>query len=94
MWKSEFPSEPGFYWFWGEPFAGGMGRDYKEGATFTPELNVVEVTEIANKNLMAVCRGQFMSSKSFIKERRQEGWLGYWSKIDLPNLPTDTKNFL
>ena len=44
MWKSEFPSEPGFYWFWGEPFAGGMGRDYKEGATFTPELNVVEVT--------------------------------------------------
>ena len=48
MWKSEFPSEPGFYWFWGEPFAGGMGRDYKEGATFTPELNVVEVTEIAN----------------------------------------------
>lgn len=48
MWSKEFPTEPGWYWFWGRQF---KAQDVK--------LAAVHVRQGGN-SLVMVCNGSFM----------------------------------
>lgn len=72
MWKNEWPTEPGSYWFYGWPY--GIGQFKKE----TPELNYVEVRKVTN-GMMVVNSGAFWY--------KSEGWIGMFSKVDIPEFP-------
>lgn len=37
-WTKEFPTEPGVYWFYGNPFLGSMGVHFQEGYIPEPEI--------------------------------------------------------
>jgi len=53
-WTTEFPTEPGTYWFYGYRYG-----KVSCGHTCDPELMLVEVWEISN-GLMYVASGQHM----------------------------------
>lgn len=87
-WSPEFPTEEGFYWFYGNLWLGQMGMDYYEDNVPEPEMVLVAVY----KNV-AVANGQFVSRTKFDKANRKAGWLGYWAKAVLPESPYDGNGF-
>lgn len=85
-WTEDPPTEPGFYWLYGEEAYGSMGGHYS--GTIPPEtrLHYVEVMEIRN-GLAAVTSGRFMSLDKFNPAKRREGHIGVWQPVQLPALP-------
>lgn len=73
-WTTEWPVEPGIYWFYGWRF----GYDER-----LPELSFVEVRSLRNAtggfSLTGITRGHFMYE--------QEGHEGAWLPAELPPLP-------
>lgn len=63
-----------------------MGGHYSGQIQPTKETHLVRIRKISN-GLMAVTDGRFMSLKPFDKEKKQEGYLGFWKKADLPTTP-------
>ena len=76
MWTKEWPTEAGFYWFYGFLWY----RYYRDGDK--PELVSVEVIPVSN-GIMYVAHG------SFIYE--SEKHMGFWRKADLPELPSHSE---
>ena len=77
-WTTEIPTEPGKYWFYGDPYYGGMGRDFKEDAVVEPndiKMHLMSVWKIAN-GLMIVTGGSFYSAKTFRQRKAASGSFG------------------
>lgn len=74
-WTTEWPTEPGTYWFYGYRY-GYDGR--------LPNLNFVEIRSLQNSHggwsLVGITRGAFMY--------KQEGHDGLWLPAELPPLPS------
>jgi len=90
-WTKKIPTEPGKYWFYGDPYYGGMGRDFKEDAVVEPndiKMHLMSVWKIAN-GLMIVTGGSFIPPEPFDIEKLQAGPLGYWKPAVLPESPED-----
>ena len=74
-WKKEWPTKPGWYWFYGWPF--GRDRYFKDDP---PRLCMVSVhINIINNRITYVRDGQF-----FYKE---ECAVGLFKKAEVPDLP-------
>ena len=88
-WTHKTPTEPGDYWFYGEPYMGSMGMHYED--SYKPDdlyLIRVKIRNISN-GMIFIGDGNFMPSNKF--NGKQEGHLGYWLKFDLPEIPKDKK---
>ncbi len=85
-WTETPPSEPGYYWLYGEDSYGSMGGHYTGSVPPEKRLHYVEVRAISN-GLMAVTSGRVISLKKFDAEKRQEGHMGVWQPVDIPSLP-------
>ena len=73
MWTKEWPTESGFYWFYGLLWY----RYYRDGDK--PELVSVEVIPVIN-GIMYGAKGTFIYEG--------EKHVGFWCKADLPKLPS------
>jgi len=73
MWTKEWPTESGFYWFYGFLWY----RYYRDGDK--PELASIEVIPTSN-GIMCVAKGAFI--------HEGEKHMGFWCKADLPELPS------
>lgn len=84
-WSSEPPTTPGYYWLYGEPFAGTMCEHYKPDYKFKPHLTMVIVKKASNA-LVGVADGTFMLLKKFDKTLTHcYGYVGFWLPLQLPN---------
>lgn len=89
-WFSDFPDEPGFYWFYGDQYQGQMGSHYADNAPpIKKRMNLIEVFEISN-GLTAKCDGQLFPTIKFNKVGRRSGYVGYFAKATLPKAPDDS----
>jgi hypothetical protein len=89
LWSSSPPKEPGEYWFYGDPYKGQMGIDYRDAAPpVEPKMYLVQIRKIAN-GLMAVTEGQFVPLRKFNKAKHGDGYVGYWKEAILPDPPED-----
>lgn len=89
MWTSECPREAGHYWFYGDPYKGQMGIDYRDDCPpIEPKMYLVEVIAISN-GIMAVSEGNMIPLRKFNKENRGDGVIGYWKPAELPTPPND-----
>jgi hypothetical protein len=90
-WSSTAPDTEGIYWFYGDPFMGSMGIDFRDDAPkIKPELYLVEIREISN-GFLAVTKGNIISLRKFNKKDKfyREGYVGYWAEAELPENPPD-----
>jgi len=86
-WKSEFPTEAGFYWFCGDPYVGQSGGDYTpEGKALQIEMHIVHVWKNQN-GVTGVINGGFIYRQPFDKAKHREGWVGKFAPADLPEFP-------
>ena len=76
MWTKEWPTEAGFYWFYGFLWY----RYYRDGDK--PELVSVEGI-LASNGIMYVAKGAFIY--------KSEKHIGFWHKADLPELPSHSE---
>jgi hypothetical protein len=90
-WTDKFPKQEGKYWFYGDPHLGSMGMHYKDDYKIEPEMYLLDVKKISN-GLIGVTEGQFVPSNKFDKTKTREGYLGYFAKAELPDIPEDTLN--
>lgn len=72
-WTKEWPTEPGWYWFYGQKFRGWNDDG-------DPQLYMVIVHKTRN-GVACVVDGHFMYA--------QEGAWGWWQPAILPDLPED-----
>ena len=92
QWSKDFPDEPGFYWFYGDPFHGQMGMDFQTPKKpVDAKMQLVEVAEISN-GLIAIAAGHFFPSNPFDIKKIRAGYLGYFMKADMPEPPPDLEN--
>ncbi len=82
-WFDSAPTEPGMYWFCGDPWFGSMGGDWS--GVFSPDVRIylVELFAISN-GVMGKTEGQFFSLVKFDREHRREGWFGKWCRANVP----------
>lgn len=85
-WSEEPPTEPGFYWLYGEVSYGSMGGHFSGSIPPEHKLHYVEIRQISN-GLSAVTEGRFMLLRKFDAEKRQEGHIGVWQEVQHPELP-------
>jgi hypothetical protein len=87
-WSTTPPSEPGRYWFYGDPWLGDMGSDFRDDYHGPDEnhrkLHSVEIVAISN-GVLAVADGNFMSLRTF--DKKGKGHLGYWQKAETATPP-------
>jgi len=90
-WLTDFPNKEGNYWFYGNPFLGSMGIDFRDDSPpVEPKMYFVEVIAISNGlSLMGITSGQIITLRKFTKLQSHEGYVGYWLKADVPSLPLD-----
>ena len=72
-WATEWPTEPGAYWFYGYRF----GR-VSVGVIQAPELLHLRVRQVSN-GMVYICEGHFMSKKDVVEP--------HFKKITLPKPP-------
>jgi len=72
-WSTEWPTEPGFYWFYGWPYKKEKERGIK------PELNSIKVSKISN-GVMITRSGAFWF-------REEWGGEGKFISAKMPALP-------
>ncbi len=56
QWTEEFPTEPGFYWFYG----------YLYGHKFGPEFALIEVLKASNNNMAYIAHGKIVYKKDVV----------------------------
>ena len=78
-WTKEWPTEPGYYWFYGRRF---RTIHLKQEANST---YFVEVFISSNKSPVYICSGNFLS-----KGEEAEGW---WTRAELPDPPKEAKDW-
>lgn len=76
MWQDEWPTEPGYWWFYG--WCWRKVKDRPE----EPEMHLVEVRKAMN-GFMRVTNGHFLY--------KDEGAEGKWMKAELPTPPQGMK---
>lgn len=81
IWYADAPSQPGYYWFYGEPFMGQMGGHYTGSVQPVICLHSVKLQLVGGK-LMAVVDGQFMPLNKWDGSR--VGYYGKWAVASLP----------
>lgn len=77
-WTREWPTEPGWYWFYGRLSTLNGTRDGKPGRT---ELRPIQVFRCGDGGLA------YSAMTFFIYE--SEGAEGWWVKAEIPELPED-----
>lgn len=87
-WSEEFPTEPGNYWFYGNPWFGSMGCDYFDDAKPDMRMYLVRVHQTGN-SVLGTTEGQIFYRQKFNKEKHQQGYIGKFAKADVPE-PPDT----
>lgn len=85
-WSEDFPTEPGAYWFYGDPWFGSMGKHYYPDAKPENRMHFVQIHKTTDSFLGEV-RGQILYKHKFDKEKRQQGYVGKFAKATLPNPP-------
>ncbi len=75
--KKEFPTETGWYWFYG--WTSASGKTGINGKKTSPRLHTVRVSRGAN-SLIYICDGNFMY--------KSEGE-GIWLKMEVPEFTED-----
>ncbi len=79
QWLDEWPTEPGFYWFYGWTYRKIRSSDYPE----KPEMFLVSVRRVKDGALMYVEGHRFLD--------KHEGAEGKWLKATLPTPPKGIK---
>lgn len=87
-WFEDFPTEEGHYWFYGDPYFGLMGKDYREGAEPDNGMYLVIIRKLGN-SLCGQVDGQLLYNRKFDKERHRQGYVGKFLKAILPEPPKD-----
>lgn len=88
-WFSDFPKDPGFYWFYGDQYQGQMGCHFRDDSPpIEPSMQLVEIFKVSN-GMMGKCEGQFFPTKKFDKSKHRQGYVGYFAKATLPDPPQD-----
>ncbi len=78
-WTRDWPTEPGWYWFYGWAY-GRITR--ANGNPEAPRLEAAQVHQAGSgsgQHLMHIRTGQFMY--------KSEGAIGLWLPMDVPELP-------
>jgi hypothetical protein len=84
MWTEDIPTEPGFYWFYGEPFMGEMGGHYDGTILPNNKLFIIKIHKNPS-GLIAWTDGAFISLRKWDGKKR--GVLGKWMPLPTPQLP-------
>ena len=86
-WTNEWPTEEGYYWFWGYPY----GKSIVEGRGLgdsKPSLSVIHVSPISN-GMMVTRDGSFWFSEEWNRSNEYvTGGHGLFLKMDEPDMPT------
>lgn len=89
LWSILPPTEPGHYWFYGDPEMGTMGCDYDEDPEpIKAKMYLIEIWKTGGGSLVATGDGRFLTLNQFDKLKKRSGYVGYWRKADI-NPPTD-----
>jgi len=72
VWSKKWPTEEGFYWFYGYPYGQNQLDD--------PEWMFVKVRTIGNSSFIYIANGQFLY--------KSEGAVGFFTPVKLPVLPS------
>ncbi len=94
-WFDEAPVEPGYYWFFGDPWMGEMGGHFSGVTTPDYKLCLVHVWKIGaggSGGLAGVADGHFFNLKKW--NGRGKGWLGRWGRAILPDTGVFAPDFL
>lgn len=86
-WSTDIPTEAGNYWFYGNPYKGQMGSDYKKNPDRV-KLYYVEV-QVNFKNTLIITEGQIVSARKFDASRNANGVVGYFKKVEPVEVPLD-----
>lgn len=74
IWTTKWPDEPGWYWFFGDPFGAlDVNRDHVRNYT-------VRVSQASNA-MMYVCEGHFLY--------QSEASPGFWTPMVVPPVPDE-----
>jgi len=88
-WSNKFPNKTGFFWFYGEPLCGSMGSHYEiPMKDVIIKMHLVEIFKISN-GFMAATDGYIIPTEKFNQKKTREGYLGYFAKAELPEVPKD-----
>ena len=91
-WTTEASNMPGFYWFYGNPYLGQMGIDFRDNAPpIIPKMDLIEVHPLSTGKIGAT-EGQFVYLRKFDKSIIKQGYIGYWKQAELPTAPMDYEN--
>jgi hypothetical protein len=85
-WSKEAPTQPGLYWFYGD-YRRSIGDKL---IPLKPELLFMTVKLLGGNSLKCYTHGEFKPIIPFDEtamEKHQEGFLGFWKPIDVPELP-------
>lgn len=58
VWTKEWPTEPGYYWFYGQPYAKTL---------YDPRLHIVTVHRTANESIVYLVEGSFMRKSAGVE---------------------------
>ena len=76
-WQTEWPTEPGTYWFYGWCFKKSPLRKTEE-----PKMHLISVHKISNGTT-------YITNRHFLY--KEEGAEGMWLKAELPTPPKEVK---
>jgi hypothetical protein len=79
-WTENWPTEPGWYWFYGFRFSFECNWPNAMERIAKPELHVVQVIK-GNNCTVYVCSGAFLY--------KDEGARGVWQRVLEPELPKE-----
>lgn len=91
-WSRDIPVESGSYWFYGNPWKGALGIDYKDNQPpDNVKLYLIKV-QINKFNVILTCEGTSLTPTYFDKTIYRTGILGYFKKIEEVKPPDDVLN--
>tara|TARA_R110000868_G_scaffold14070_3_gene65605 strand:- start:1320 stop:1685 length:366 start_codon:yes stop_codon:yes gene_type:complete len=82
-WFDDAPTEPGYYWFYGEPWMGEMGGHYTGKVPPENRLMLVEIKQVTN-GIVGISSGQFMNLRKW--DGKQRGFFGKWTNAIVPDV--------
>lgn len=88
-WQGTPPDSEGLWWLYGEEEFGMMVGNYTGAYPADIKLHVVDVMRIDGDGgkLIGVTGGRMIELSPFDKENRKVGYVGMWTKVELPTLP-------
>lgn len=76
IWTQEWPTEPGYYWFYGRRFS-----TRNRCSDLPSEMSFVEVFMSAEESPVYICNGNFLYKREATK--------GWWTRAELPDPPEE-----